>query len=842
MRWLAGAALLVWTACGWGASLGSMEVLSSLGQPLRVKVPLSNYHPDDGPNCVRATLRAIDGGLALHPRVGLIQNGNFSSLQLTTRESINEPAVNIVISLGCNAPLQRDYQILLDPQLTPATVPRTQPEPAAARVREKPVRSAPPPRTAQAPSDEVVVTEAPRPRKPARNRIAAEASNATDSAAAVAKPLEQPAPIQKAAKRRPKKVERSVLRLSGAALPAPAGNAAALATPAGGNAAVEPQAEPVDAPMQLKRADSLTLPELPTSPGRMAELQAEQEKFAALLRDEDPVQAVQQSMRKVQAELESVRAETARLKEQSQNDKTALATLRADSLHWIGTLGWLLLICLSAIAWLIWRLSAAKNEASRAEWAALVAARNTQTAADFDIPEDMQVQAALPHAADPVVEQRAAPEAAPAPSKPEQPVREQTAAEDAAAPADEPQQAVESTPAASESAGVPPYLLRPVGANTASRAADHSLKAAEISDVVELAEAWMALNDPHKVLELLDPFAAVEHPESPLPWLCLLEVYRTLGQQEKYEAILERIRSRFNVKLAPWNEETDGEPPKTLADYPHISANIISLWENTADVVAYLQQLQRDNRHGTRNGFDLPVYRDILKLISLAEHAEHADGKAVMPERVRGILFPAPREAAAPAPAAPRAVGTAAKVQLPVRPRYVTTSYQQRALRERTAAQPSAAAVRPAPEPTEQPAAAPPSSRSAAAAIVNTTARPSGVAVTQQAVKKEKWPAYPAPAAALAKAASAMAAPATTAPQVQAQPQRQSQPQPQPVTQKAPEPHEDLCPIGVKLHLAVAYHDIGDKEGAYVLLNEVVNEGDQAQVEHARKLMSKLGV
>jgi FimV-like protein len=815
-----------------------MEVLSGLGQPLRVKVALSNYHPDDGPNCVRATLRPIDGGPALNPRVALIQNGRSSALQLTTRESVNEPAVNIVISLGCDAALQRDYQILLDPQLTPVTVPRTEskPEQAAARVREKPVRSAPAPRTAQAASQETAVAEAPRPRKPARTRIAAEASNAADSAAAVAVPQEPPAPIQKTAKRRPKKVERSVLRLSGAALPTPAGNAVALAAPAGNNTTVEPQADPVDAPMQLKRADSLTLPELPTSPGRMAELQAEQEKFAALLRDEDPVQAVQQSMRKVQAELESVRAETARLKEQSQNDKTALATLRADSLHWIGTLGWLLLICLSAIAWLIWRLSAAKNEASRAEWAALVAARNTQTAADFDIPEDMQEQAS-PQAADPVIEQPAAPDARPVRPKREQPVPDQAVAtEDAAAQALEQQQAVEPTPAAPESAGTPPYLLRPVAANATSRTADHLLKAAEISDVVELAEAWMALNDPHKVLELLDPFAAVEHPESPLPWLCLLEVYRTLGQQEKYEAILERIRSRFNVKLAPWNEETDGEPPKTLADYPHISANIISLWENTAEVVAYLQQLQRDNRHGTRNGFDLPVYRDILKLISLAEHADHADGKAVMPERVRGILFPAPREAAAPAPAAPRAVSAVAKTQLPVRPRYVTTSYQQRALRERTAAPsnaapPNAAPVRQAPAPAEQPAAAAASPQSAAAAVVNAAARPSGVAVTQQAVKKERWPAYPAPAAAPAVAA-------TTAPQPQARPQPQSQP----MTQKAPEPHEDLCPIGVKLHLAVAYHDIGDKEGAYVLLNEVVNEGDQAQVEQARKLMSKLGV
>ena len=59
-------------------------------------------------------------------------------------------------------------------------------------------------------------------------------------------------------------------------------------------------------------------------------------------------------------------------------------------------------------------------------------------------------------------------------------------------------------------------------------------------------------------------------------------------------------------------------------------------------------------------------------------------------------------------------------------------------------------------------------------------------------------------------------------------------------------PHEDLSGNGkwqdmaTKLDLAVAYRDIGDKDGARELLEEVLKEGDAAQIDRARELMSAL--
>src|SRR6185312_6017990 len=152
---------------------------------------------------------------------------------------------------------------------------------------------------------------------------------------------------------------------------------------------------------------------------------------------------------------------------------------------------------------------------------------------------------------------------------------------------------------------------------------EHFLKVEEISDVMELANVWMAMHDPQKVIELLEPFSGVEQPESPLPWLCLLDVYHSIGDRVKYEAILERIKKLYNVKLAPWDVETDAEPPKTLADFPHIVDTVLNLWES-ADIIPYLDRLMKDDREGTRQGFDLPVYRDLVRLLTLAKDTTDA--------------------------------------------------------------------------------------------------------------------------------------------------------------------------------------------------------------------------
>lgn len=58
-------------------------------------------------------------------------------------------------------------------------------------------------------------------------------------------------------------------------------------------------------------------------------------------------------------------------------------------------------------------------------------------------------------------------------------------------------------------------------------------------------------------------------------------------------------------------------------------------------------------------------------------------------------------------------------------------------------------------------------------------------------------------------------------------------------------PADDADPhwqeVATKLDLAKAYEEMGDKDGARDLLNEVTKEGDEAQQNQAREMLAKLG-
>jgi pilus assembly protein FimV len=58
--------------------------------------------------------------------------------------------------------------------------------------------------------------------------------------------------------------------------------------------------------------------------------------------------------------------------------------------------------------------------------------------------------------------------------------------------------------------------------------------------------------------------------------------------------------------------------------------------------------------------------------------------------------------------------------------------------------------------------------------------------------------------------------------------------------QASPSTAEDASEVGMKLNLAEAFADMGDREGALALLNEVASAGTEAQAAKAEKIRSKL--
>jgi hypothetical protein len=121
-----------------------------------------------------------------------------------------------------------------------------------------------------------------------------------------------------------------------------------------------------------------------------------------------------------------------------------------------------------------------------------------------------------------------------------------------------------------------------------------------------------------------------------------MDVYRMAGLREEFDNVARNLNQHFNVEIQQWDpaeptlnrhtidmvlEDDAGQPvppqpaqPKaaSLEDLPRITQQIIDLWRD-GDVVAYMQQLLRDNREGKRAGFPLQVVSDMLFLVELKE-------------------------------------------------------------------------------------------------------------------------------------------------------------------------------------------------------------------------------
>lgn len=148
----------------------------------------------------------------------------------------------------------------------------------------------------------------------------------------------------------------------------------------------------------------------------------------------------------------------------------------------------------------------------------------------------------------------------------------------------------------------------------------------EISDVMQEAEFWLSLHDLERAAEVLEPYATYEQPGSPLPWLYLFELYRDLGWSEKYSNLRDRFQRIFNARALTWEEQKlvlPGVPQRGLEDVPHVALKVTTLWQSE-EVLPYLESLLVDDRDGTRAGFDLPVYKEIMFLILLAYELQQA--------------------------------------------------------------------------------------------------------------------------------------------------------------------------------------------------------------------------
>ncbi len=150
-------------------------------------------------------------------------------------------------------------------------------------------------------------------------------------------------------------------------------------------------------------------------------------------------------------------------------------------------------------------------------------------------------------------------------------------------------------------------------------------EASRITPVLELADIMLSFGRVKGAVQTLRDFLDAYPEESPVLWMRLLDVCYLADMPEEFEVAAREFNHYFNVELATWEEMAvlagtlvPVERTLSLEDLPRLMAQIVDGW-NTDLLLRYLDHLLRDNRGGERVGFPISIVKDILFLIELKE-------------------------------------------------------------------------------------------------------------------------------------------------------------------------------------------------------------------------------
>lgn len=136
----------------------------------------------------------------------------------------------------------------------------------------------------------------------------------------------------------------------------------------------------------------------------------------------------------------------------------------------------------------------------------------------------------------------------------------------------------------------------------------------ELLDLEQQAEFFVVLGQEDAAVDLLVDHLRNTGGGSPLPYLKLLEIYRRRGARDAYERTRTRFNHRFNAYAPDW--DADLQQGRSLEDYVGVLPRLQQVWPRPLDAMAELEALLFRKSRGDL--FDLPAYREVLFLYSLA--------------------------------------------------------------------------------------------------------------------------------------------------------------------------------------------------------------------------------
>ena len=611
-----------WLGSAEAVGLGAIRIQSSLGQTLKATIPLIGSDTADlTSTCIKTRLQTADGATLGSAIVAVSRSSSGDAVLLSSTQIINEPAILIDVTVSCGAVVHRDFSILLDPiGMLPTT-----PDSSVFSARDSaPLASRRERRLAERSINRVGSDD------PLAAELTARQSTSATLKTANGNKTAAPSTFRPAASVRPTAPRKNVLKLSNEGF-----TDAELAQMG-----------------HLKLSNSISDSAQPMDAAQRDDLLAARLRFAQVLRGEDPSRNANAEIVADVRQIAVLRSQLANANRQRVADKATISELKQTSapLTWLIVAAIALLLSLLVVGWLAWRLKNAKKQADSAWDQALASPLHADAGSSvahtlIAVPlVEPAAREAVSRPMNKTVEESAKQSIKQTAKQPvgtdfghhPAPVPTQSSAEPSMSEPFLPQ-AERSDPISNKSnwLSMPTPMLPnespkfaaeifPSAASIADQRdalqfypskLEH-LKVEEISDVIQEAEFWMSLNDPQRAIEILEPYANIAQPDSPIPWLYLLDLYRGTDQRQKYSELHDKASRVFNARIPLWDEDGDVSDGRTLEDFPHVVEQICALWE-TDKIFAYLESLIFDKREGIREGFDLFVYQEIMMLLTM---------------------------------------------------------------------------------------------------------------------------------------------------------------------------------------------------------------------------------
>ena len=558
---------------------GRVTNATQLGQPLNFAAVVRMEADESlARECVSAEVQSGDNKLQAGQIRATLEGAPDSperSVRITTSTIIDEPVVTVSVTVGCTAKITRKFVAFIDPPLI--NLAQGGAEPAALSPQRNDSQVAPLLTLVEGEKPDTAAAVAPtRPERPAASRVRPRPAPTAPRAVAAGDTIE-PAPA-----RAPKST------------PArrPAGSSRAVVPTATG-----PRLKLEAAPARAATAASAASSPLETAVAALASAEAAsastraKEQSDLVTRERERIQVLEEGLNKLRAESQATQKALATMQARL---KEAEAERYANPL--VYGLAWLSALLALAVAVLLWRQSRGRHST---QWWAASASAQPAAPADARVMGAASIAGTLPSL----------------PQSLDEPITGASAFEIPTVIDDDPP--LKQAPMTQPAPFIPTSSMPMPGPAEPPR----ELSVEELIDLEQQAEFFIVLGQDEAAIELLMSHVRSDGGISPLPYLKLLEIYRRRGENEAYERIRDRFNRRFNAYAPDW--ESDLQQGRLLGEYPDTIVRLQGLWASPTRVMETLDaSLFRRNK--SDETFDLPAYRELLFLYSIARDlAEH---------------------------------------------------------------------------------------------------------------------------------------------------------------------------------------------------------------------------